>query len=87
MATVAAPAKLTLGEFETLYGDSKPHYEYWDEEARQKTKPTLLHGLLQKIMMLLLDDLGSSIPGSEWDGNGMTSCAPFKKSTIPDRFY
>jgi len=57
MATVAAE-KLTLAEFERLYGDCKPHYEYWYGEAVQKPMATWLHGLLQKILMLLLDELG-----------------------------
>lgn len=57
MATVAAE-KVTLAEFERLYADCKPNYEYLNGEAVQKPMPTFLHGLLQKVLMLLLDQLG-----------------------------
>ncbi len=57
MATAVAE-KLTLAEFERLYGDCKPHYEYWYGEAIQKPMATWLHGLLEKILMLFLDELG-----------------------------
>ncbi len=56
MATVAG--KLTLAEFEKQFGNCKPYHEFWDGTAVQKSMPTLIHGLLQKILMRLLDELG-----------------------------
>jgi Uma2 family endonuclease len=56
MATVAA--KLSVAEFEKQYGDEKPYYEYWHGEAVQKSQPTGLHGLLQRILLILLTQAG-----------------------------
>ncbi len=53
-----AEQKLSVQEFHTRYGGEKPYYEYWNGEAVQKSMPTLLHGLIQKILMLLLDGIG-----------------------------
>jgi Uma2 family endonuclease len=54
---------LTLEEFERQYGDRKPYHEYWFGGAIPKAMPVKLHGLLQKILMLLLDSIGfESIP-------------------------
>ena len=50
--------RLTLEEFEDLYAREKPYYEYLDGEAVQKKVATLLHGLLQKILMILFDRAG-----------------------------
>lgn len=55
-----AEQKLSLQEFHARYDGEKPYYEYWDGEAVQKSMPTLLHGLIQKILMRLLDGIGYS---------------------------
>jgi Uma2 family endonuclease len=57
MPAVAEP-KLSLEEFHERYDGEKPYYEYWDGEAVRKSMPTALHGLIQKILMMLLDGLG-----------------------------
>ena len=49
---------LTLEEFRICYAGEKPYYEYWDGEAVQKSHATSMHGLIQKVMMPLLDDIG-----------------------------
>ncbi len=56
MAT--AGEKLTFVQFQSLYGPSDHAYEYWYGEAKPKGMPTWVHGLLQKIIMALLDDAG-----------------------------
>lgn len=48
MATVLQP--LSLEEFRTRYRDEKPYFEYWFGEAVQKTRPTWLHSVLQRIV-------------------------------------
>ena len=53
-----AEKKLSLEEFHARYDGEKPYYEYRDREAVQKSMPTRLHGLIQKILMMLLDGLG-----------------------------
>ena len=53
-----AEQKLSVEEFHARYDGEKPYYEYWNGEAVQKSMPTLLHGLIQKILMLLLDGIG-----------------------------
>jgi Uma2 family endonuclease len=53
-----AEKKLSLEEFHARYDGEKPYYEYWDGEAVQKSKPTALHGRIQKILMMLLDAIG-----------------------------
>jgi Uma2 family endonuclease len=55
---VVEERKLSLEEFHDRYGGEKPYFEYWDGEAVQKSMPTRLHGLIQKILMTLLDALG-----------------------------
>ena len=40
------------------YAGEKPCYEYWAGEAVQKSRATSLHGLIQKIVMRLLDEIG-----------------------------
>jgi Uma2 family endonuclease len=57
MATVAEQ-KLSLQDFHARYDGEKPYYEYWDGEAVQKSMPTYLHGLIQGILMRLLDGIG-----------------------------
>ena len=49
---------LTLEEFRARYAGEKPYFEYWAGEAIQKSMPTWLHGLIQKILMFLLDGIG-----------------------------
>jgi len=56
--------KLTVAEFEKQYGHEKPYYEFWHGEAVQKSMPTWVHGLLQKILMDLLSEAGFTA-GSE----------------------
>jgi Uma2 family endonuclease len=53
-----AEQKLSIEEFHARYDGEKPYYEYWNGEAVQKSMPTLLHGLIQKILMRLLDGIG-----------------------------
>jgi Uma2 family endonuclease len=50
--------KLSLEAFHARYGEEKPYFEYWDGEAVQKSMPTRLHALIQKILVRLLDALG-----------------------------
>jgi len=56
MAAQSTP--LTVEEFHRLYDGAKPAYEYWFGEAVQKSMPTILHGLVQTILALLLDRAG-----------------------------
>jgi Uma2 family endonuclease len=53
-----AQQKLSLQEFHDRYDHEKPYYEYWDGEAVQKSVPTMLHSLIQKILLRLLDGIG-----------------------------
>src|ERR1700683_2968946 len=53
-----AEQKLSIEEFHARYDGEKPYYEYWNGEAVQKSMPTLVHGLIQKILMRLLDGIG-----------------------------
>jgi Uma2 family endonuclease len=50
----AAPGFLSLEQFERLYQDEKPHYEYWFGGVEQKAMPTSLHGVLQVVLAMLL---------------------------------
>ena len=54
---------LTLEEFDRLYGDEKPYYEFWDGQALQKPMPTLLHSLLQLVLINLLRKVGLAAAG------------------------
>ena len=56
MATVAS--KLTIAQFQEQFGGGDRAYEFWYGEAIPKSMPTVVHGLLQKIIMLLLDEAG-----------------------------
>ena len=58
MATALQNRKLTIEQFNLEYGDRKPYYEYWHGEAIPKSRHTLVHALLQKIMMILLEEIG-----------------------------
>lgn len=50
----AQPSPLSLEQFHQLYDGAKPAYEYWHGAAVQKSMPTLLHGIVQFILMTLL---------------------------------
>jgi|ERR1035438_3553651 Uma2 family endonuclease len=58
MAAGVVQNPLTLEEFDRLYGDEKPYYEYWNGQAIQKPMPTLLHSLLQFVLMKIFRDWG-----------------------------
>jgi hypothetical protein len=55
---VIAARKLALEEFEAQYGHADRTYEYWYGEAISKGVPTWVHGLLQKIIIKLLEEQG-----------------------------
>ena len=58
MASVTAPPLLmTFEQFEAEYGDDS-RYEYWFGRAVERSLPTIVHGLLQKIILNLLDRTG-----------------------------
>ena len=57
-AHITSQPMLTVEEFERDYGCEKPHYEFWRGEAVQKSLPTWMHGLLQRIIMQLLNASG-----------------------------
>ena len=46
---------LSLAEFHRLYDEAKPAYEYWHGTAVQKSMPTVLHGIVQTIIAMLLE--------------------------------
>lgn len=48
MATVTQP--LTLEEFRAQFAGQKPYFEYWFGQPIQKTLPTWLHSVLQRII-------------------------------------
>ena len=56
MATAAE--RLTVAQFEKQYSHEKPYFEFWQGEAVQKSMPTWLHGLIQRILMELLSGAG-----------------------------
>lgn len=56
MAAVAE--NLTLAEFQAKYEKTDVSYEYWRGRAIPKGKPTWIHGLLQSIIMSLLNEAG-----------------------------
>lgn len=49
---------MTLEQFDFEYAHQKPYFEYWFGAPVQKSMPTWIHSLLQKIVMRLLDDAG-----------------------------
>ena len=49
---------LSLAEFHRKYDGAKPAYEYWHGAAIQKPMPTVLHGVVQSIIMMLLERAG-----------------------------
>jgi Uma2 family endonuclease len=56
MAAQLSP--LSLEEFHQRYDGAKPAYEYWYGTAVQKSMPTALHGILQAVMIMLLERAG-----------------------------
>lgn len=50
--------KLSPEEFHARYDGEKPYFEFWDGEAVQKSMPTRLHSLIQKILVQWLEALG-----------------------------
>jgi Uma2 family endonuclease len=59
-----AATKLTYDQFQAQYGHAEKAYEFWYGEAIPKGMPTWVHGLLQKILLRLLDEAGY-IAGAE----------------------
>jgi Uma2 family endonuclease len=58
MAAQSLP--LSLEEFHRRYDGAKPAYEYWYGTAIQKRMPTVLHGVVQAIIIMLLEKAGWS---------------------------
>lgn len=56
--SAVAEGRLSLDEFHRRFAGEKPYFEFWDGEAVQKTTPTRLHSLIQKILVQWLDALG-----------------------------
>jgi Uma2 family endonuclease len=56
MAAQSVP--LSLEEFHRQYDGAKPAYHYWYGAAVQKSMPTVLHGIVQAIIMMLLEKAG-----------------------------
>ena len=54
----AQPVPLSLELFHSLYDGTKPAYEYWHGVAVQKSMPAVLHGIVQAIIILLLEKAG-----------------------------
>jgi Uma2 family endonuclease len=54
----AAPQPLSLAEFRARYSLEKPYFEYWFGVAIQKSVPTWLHAVLQRIIGSLLLQAG-----------------------------
>ena len=54
----AQPEALTLEEFHKLYDGAKPAYEYWYGQAFRKPMPTVLHGIVQIVLAMLLEKAG-----------------------------
>lgn len=46
---------LAVEEFHKLYDGARPAYEYWYGAAVQKSMPTVLHGIVQYVTMMLLE--------------------------------
>lgn len=63
MAVNVSSTPLTIEQFERLYGEEKPAYEYWDGIAIQKPMPTLLHSFLQFVLQTLFIQRGLAAGG------------------------
>ncbi|MBV9266694.1 MAG: Uma2 family endonuclease [Acidobacteriaceae bacterium] len=49
---------LSVEEFHKLYDSAKPAYEYWYGRAVQKPMPTVLHGIVQALIAMMLESAG-----------------------------
>jgi Uma2 family endonuclease len=49
---------LSLEDFHKLYDGAKPAYEYWHGAAIRKPMPTVLHGMIQILISMLLEKAG-----------------------------
>jgi len=49
---------LNVEDFHALYDGAKPAFEYWHGTAVQKSMPTVLHGIVQAILLMLLERAG-----------------------------
>ncbi len=54
----AQPVPLSPEQFHALHDGAKPAFEYWHGAAVQKPMPTVLHGIVQAILVLLLERAG-----------------------------
>jgi Uma2 family endonuclease len=54
----AQPLPLSLEEFHRRYDGAKPAYEFWYGAAVRKSMPTALHGVVQLLIMMLLEKAG-----------------------------
>jgi Uma2 family endonuclease len=57
-ATIPPAAKLSYEQFREQFERGDKSYEYWYGEAVPKGMPTLIHGFLQMIIMMLLHEAG-----------------------------
>jgi len=57
-SVAARPLSLSIQEFHRLYDGAKPAYEYWFGGAVQKSMPTILHGIVQFVIAMLLERAG-----------------------------
>ena len=55
---MAIATLITFDQFLEKYGDCDRSYEFWYGEAIPRGKPTVVHGLLQQIIMRLLYEAG-----------------------------
>jgi Uma2 family endonuclease len=56
MAAQLSP--LSLEDFHRLYDGAKPAYEYWYGSAIRKPMPTVLHGIIQVLISMILEKAG-----------------------------
>jgi Uma2 family endonuclease len=54
----AQPLPLSIQEFHKLYDGAKPAYEFWFGKAVQKSMPTILHGIVQLVIAMMLERAG-----------------------------
>jgi Uma2 family endonuclease len=54
----AQPSPLSVEEFHRRFDGAKPAYEYWFGEAVRKPLPTMLHGIVQYVIAMLLERAG-----------------------------
>jgi Uma2 family endonuclease len=53
MAAQLSP--LSLEDFHKLYDGAKPAYEYWYGSVVRKPMPSVLHGIIQVLISMLLE--------------------------------